>query len=145
MEKGKQVLIDLNSDIADDILHDFENDEYQHMDFHQKSKDELASNEAIASKDELTSIEDIAMREDLTSTEDGLSSFDSTIQSQYINTSFNGAENTPSSNFLASTLQIQQDIDSSESTHTTALQHQRLYRSSSTAPRLAQQSATLVQ
>ncbi|CAK9186262.1 unnamed protein product, partial [Ilex paraguariensis] len=67
--KRKQVLIDLNSDIADDILHDFENDEYQHMDFHQKSKDELASNEAIASKDELTSIEDISMRKDLTSTE----------------------------------------------------------------------------
>ena len=69
MEKGKQVLVDLNSDIADDILHDFENDEYQYMDFHQKIKDELASNEAIASKDELTSVEDIAMREDLTSTE----------------------------------------------------------------------------
>ncbi|CAK9145864.1 unnamed protein product, partial [Ilex paraguariensis] len=67
MEKGKQVLLDLNSDIADDILHDYENDEY--LDFHQKSKDELTSNEVIANKDELTSIEDIAMREDLTSTE----------------------------------------------------------------------------
>ncbi|CAK9147423.1 unnamed protein product [Ilex paraguariensis] len=59
MEKGKQVVLDLNSDIADDILHDYENDEY--LDFHQKSKDELASNEVIANKDELTSIEDVAI------------------------------------------------------------------------------------
>ncbi|CAK9157124.1 unnamed protein product [Ilex paraguariensis] len=56
------------------------------------------------------------------------------------------AENTPSSNSSASTLQIQQDIDSSESAHTTALQHQRLCRNSSkTSPAISNTSSVTQQ